>query len=243
MATLEAVHGGLRAVSCCVYYPVAEAILLSLSAFFTDCVRLSAVIWLNSFSTLSNETLATTQALHLISVLFMKFCNIFSSKLTFPFWWLLHDGHICTCESAKSSWRSFAVKRGFLTSFSGYEQFFRTVSVLQTSSCPPWHFNCYALNCYVKMLCLLQLWGHQFILRVRSSCLQEPMVADCWENIWGIRVYVDVWSLRHMTMTVTKAELLQANFEVMVEFSWGHKSLHFCEVLLFIFPTLISTEL
>ena len=93
-----------------------------------------------------------------------------------------------TPDSSKSSWRIFfAVKRGVLIclSSSPRSQLFLLTAI---------DFSCFVGTNYLNF-------------RVLGRCLEEPMAADCWDEVWGVRVFIKLWiclTWPFLTMIVNK---------------------------------------
>lgn len=97
------------------------------------------------------------------------------------FWSLLHEGHICAVFSVfhTLTWPPPLLLKAI---------YYITV---QTEETTEWkHFASYSLSCFVGIIYLN--------LSVLGCCLEEPTAADCWDEVWGVRVCVKLWRLHHL---------------------------------------------
>ena len=152
-----------------------------------------------------------------------------------------------TPESAKSSWRSFAVKQGFWFALSS-SPMSSSLWKFSWSSRPQLdlHRSCWLQflnyitnwgNGYLKTLCdLIACFVDMNYFQSATLYLEDPTAEDCWVKGWGVRVFIKLWHLHHLAFPNDDCEQAIAltselMSEALVKVIWALKSLGVSKLL------------
>lgn len=95
---------------------------------------------------------------------------------------------------------------------------------------------------YQKTLCsLLTAFSccvgiKNWILRELGSCSEEPLAADRWDKVWGVKVFAKLWNLHHLEQWLLKSQSPKTLTNVRdhgqsyerAQISWGAQTLEWC---------------
>ena len=227
LVPLEVVHCGFWGIY---DHPVEEAILFLSSAFLQ-------MVWclLSEFAGISLNSFSFFFLMTLLWRLYLCRCRCTVEQFT------------TTPESAKSSWRSFAVKQGFWFALSS-SPMSSSLWKFSWSSRPQLdlHRSCWLQflnyitnwgNGYLKTLCdLIACFVDMNYFQSATLYLEDPTAEDCWVKGWGVRVFIKLWHLHHLAFPNDDCEQAIAltselMSEALVKVIWALKSLGVSKLL------------